>query len=390
MNLSDRVRNLKPSATLEITAKANKLKQDGYDVIGFGAGEPDFDTPENIKIAAIEAIKKGKTKYTPVAGIPELRESVANMFSRDYNVDFSSDEILVSCGGKHSLFNIFMTILNRNDEVILQSPYWVSYPSIIEICGGKPVIIDTIYENNFKINPSDLESKISEKTKAIILNSPSNPTGVAYRKDELQKLVDLVKDKNIFIISDDIYYKITYDNFKFYNPLMLYPELKDKVIISNGVSKTYSMTGWRIGFTAANKDIISSMSKIQGQSTSNATSIAQYAALEAVSGKQDFIGEMVKAFKDRRDYIVNSLNEIKGIICNNPEGAFYVFPDISDVMRRKNINGSTEFSKKFLEEQQVAVVPGAAFGNDNHIRISYATSFENIKNGINRLAEFCK
>lgn len=389
MNLSERVRNLKPSATLEITAKANQLKKEGYDVIGFGAGEPDFDTPDNIKNAAIKAIKSGKTKYTPVPGIPELRKAVADMFTNDYGVKFSSDEILISAGGKHSLFNVFMTILEKGDEVIIQSPYWVSYPAIVEVCGGKPVIIDSNYEENFKIKPEKLSEKLTDKTKAVIINSPSNPTGVAYHRDELKALTDIIKDKDIFIISDDIYYKITYDNFEFCNPLMLFPEIKDKIIIVNGVSKTYSMTGWRIGFTGANKNIISSMSKIQGQSTSNPTSISQYAAFEAVSGEQGYLIEMVNEFKRRRDYIVETLNNISGIFCNKPEGAFYVFPDISGVLKNKNFEGSTEFAKKLLEERQVAVVPGIAFGADNHIRISYATSFENIKKGVERIAEFC-
>ena len=390
MNLSHRVANLKPSATLEITAKANSLKKEGFDVIGFGAGEPDFDTPTHIKDAAIRAINEGKTKYTPVSGIVELREAVADMFGRDYGVEFSCDEILVSCGGKHSLFNIFMSVLNRGDEVIIQSPYWVSYPAIVEICGGKPVIVETSSDSNFKMSPEQIKEKLSVKTKAIILNSPSNPTGAAYNKDEIKELVETVKDKDIFIISDDIYYKITYDDFEFYNPLMLFPELKEKIIISNGVSKTYSMTGWRIGFTAADKKIISAMSKVQGQSTSNPTSIAQYAALEAVSGNQSFISSMVEKFKERRDFIVEELNSVEGVRCNKPEGAFYVFPEISGVMQRKGFQGSADFSKKLLEEKQVAVVPGIAFGNDNHIRISYATSFENIRKGIARIKDFCK
>ena len=390
MNLSERVINLKPSATLAITAKANQMKKEGLDVIGFGAGEPDFDTADHIKDAAIKAIENGKTKYTPVAGILELRDAVAKMFSKDYGVKFSNDEIMISCGGKHSLFNIFMSILNKGDEVIIQSPYWVSYPAIVEVCGGKPVIINTFYEDGFKIKPEDLSVKISDKTKAVIINSPSNPTGVAYNKEEIIQLIEIVKDKDIYIISDDIYYKIIYDNYEFSNPLTLFPELKEKIIISNGVSKTYSMTGWRIGFTAANKKIISAMSKIQGQSTSNPTSIAQYAALEAVTGSQDCINLMKKEFAKRRDYIVERLNAINGVSCNKPEGAFYVFPEISKILRRKNFGGSARFAEKLLEEKLVAVVPGIAFGNDKHIRISYATSFENIEKGIDRIEEFCR
>ncbi len=390
MIFANRVKTLKPSATLEITAKANQLKSEGYDVIGFGAGEPDFDTPEHIKEAAIKAITGGKTKYTPVAGILELRKAVAEKFSFDYNVKFEQSEVIVSCGGKHSLFNIFMAILNKGDEVIIPSPYWVSYPAMVELCEGKPVILNTTINDNFKISADKLRNSITSKTKAVIINSPSNPTGASYSRDELEALIDILKDKDIFIISDDIYYKITYDNYKFINAVMLKPELKDKVIIVNGVSKTYSMTGWRIGFTIANKELIGIMSKIQGQSTSNPTSIAQYAALEAIAGDQSCIDTMVREFEKRRDFIVNELNGIKGVKCYNPEGAFYVFPDISDVIKNKNLKGSSDFSAKLLEEQKVAVVPGIAFGNDNHIRLSYATSMENIKEGLKRIKDFCE
>ena len=389
MQLAKRVQKLKPSATLEITAKANQLKKDGYDVIGFGAGEPDFDTPDNIKNAAIKAIKSGKTKYTPVPGIPELREAVAEKFSNDYGVKYDSSEVIVSSGGKHSLFNIFMAILNSGDEVIIPSPYWVSYPAMVELCDGKPVIVNTELTDRFKLTPDKLEKAITENTKAVIINSPSNPTGTSYTEKELKELVDIIKNKDIFIISDDIYYKIIYDDFKFINTVMIYPELKDKVIIVNGVSKTYSMTGWRIGFTLANKNIISTMSKIQGQSTSNPTSISQYAALEAITGDQNCINLMNKEFKKRRNFIVEFLNSIKGINCFMPEGAFYVFPDISEIISKKKLNGSTEFASKLLEEKKVAVVPGVAFGNDNHIRLSYATSMENIEKGLKRIKEFC-
>ncbi len=390
MLFANRVKSLKPSATLEITAKANQLKQEGFDVIGFGAGEPDFDTPEHIKQAAINAINSGKTKYTPVAGILELRKAVAKKFSEDYGVEFLDDEVIVSCGGKHSLFNIFMSILNKGDEVIIPSPYWVSYPAMVELCEGKPVIINAEINENFKLTPEKLEKAITDKTKAVVINSPSNPTGASYSYNELKEILDILKDKNLYIISDDIYYKITYDNYKFVNAVMIYPEIKDKIIIVNGVSKTYSMTGWRIGFTIANKELVKTMSKIQGQSTSNPTSIAQYAALEAITGNQDCINEMVTEFKKRRDYIVNELNSIDGINCYNPEGAFYVFPDISNIIKRKGFKGSAEFSAKLLEDKKVAVVPGVAFGNDNHIRLSYATSMENIKEGIKRIKEFCQ
>jgi len=390
MLFAKRVETLKPSATLEITAKANQLKSEGFDVIGFGAGEPDFDTPDNIKQAAVTAINNGKTKYTPVPGIIELRKAVANRFSSDYGVKYDFSEVIVSCGGKHSLFNIFMSILNSGDEVIIPSPYWVSYPAMVELCGGKPVIINSSINEGFKLTPDKLKKAITDKTKAVVINSPSNPTGSSYSEDELKSLVDILKNKDIYIISDDIYYKIIYDNYKFVNAVMLYPDIKDKVIIVNGVSKTYSMTGWRIGFTLANKEIISVMSKIQGQSTSNPTSIAQYAALEAVAGDQSVIKDMVSEFKKRRDFIVKELNEISGVKCYNPEGAFYVFPDISGVIKNKNLKGSADFSSKLLDEKKVAVVPGVAFGNDSHIRLSYATSMKNIEEGIKRIKEFCK
>ena len=388
MIFAERIKNLKPSATLEITAKANELKSQGHNVIGFGAGEPDFDTPENIKNSAINALKAGKTKYTPVPGIIELRKAVAKMFSQDYGVDFSFDEILVSCGGKHSLFNIFLALINKGDEVIIPAPYWVSYPAMVEIAEGKPVIIETDAKNNFKLSPDKLEQNLSERTKILIINSPSNPTGAAYTKEELKAIIDVVKHRDIFIISDDIYYKITYDNYSFVNALMIYPELKEKVIIVNGVSKTYSMTGWRIGFAAAKKDIITAMGKIQGQSTSNPTSIAQYAALEAVSGDQSFINKMVEEFKQRRDFLVQELNSIEGIKCFKPNGTFYVFPDISGAIKKKSLNSSVEFSKKLLEEKLVAVVPGSAFGKDKFIRMSFATSMDNIKEGVNRIREW--
>jgi len=386
--LSKRVINLKPSITLEITAKANALKKQGVDVVGFGAGEPDFDTPEFIKEAAIKAIKDGKTRYTPVAGIPELRKAVAEFFCSEYKVDFNEDEILISCGGKHSLYNIFQTLLDKEDEVIIPSPYWVSYPPMVELAEGKPVIVNTSYESGYKLKVDDLKKAITSKTKAIIINSPSNPTGSAYSEEELRELLDIIVDKEIYIISDDIYSKIIYDDYKFINALMLYPEYKDKIIIATGVSKTYAMTGWRIGFTGANKNIISAMSKIQGQSTSNPTSIAQYAALAAIKGDQSFIANMLEEFNKRRNYIVNELNTIEGVKCFKPIGAFYVFPDISNVLARMNYNSSVDFAKDLLDKEKVALVPGDAFGYKNGIRLSYATSFDIIKKGLERIKNF--
>ncbi len=387
MELSKRVKNLKPSITLEITAKANAMKKQGIDVIGFGAGEPDFDTPENIKEAAIKAIREGKTKYTPAAGIPELREAVAKMFTKDYGVEFSTEEVIISCGGKHSLYNIFQVILNNGDEVIIPAPYWVSYPSMVELAGGKPVILPSSIMENFQIDLKQLKNAINSKTKAIVLNSPSNPSGMIYSKETLSGIIELVKDKDIFIISDDIYNKLVYDT-EFLNVLILDKTIKDKTIIVNGVSKTYSMTGWRIGFTGANKNIISSINKIQSQSTSNPTSIAQYASLEAITGDQSSVEIMKKAFKKRRDLAVESLNKIPGLKCLKPDGAFYLFPDISEFIKNSEYKDSVDFCKNLLEKEKVAVVPGSAFGVENTFRMSFALSDENILKGIERIKNF--
>ena len=387
MELSKRIANLKPSITLEITAKANAMKKQGIDVIGFGAGEPDFDTPEHIKEAAIKAIKEGKTKYTPAAGIPELREAVAELFTQDYGVKFSMEEVIISCGGKHSLYNIFQVILNKDDEVIIPSPYWVSYPAMVELAGGKPVIIPSSIENNFQIDLNILKKLITSKTKAIILNSPSNPTGILYSKETLQGIINLIKDKEIFIISDDIYNKLVYDE-NFINVLMIDNSIKEKTIIVNGVSKTYSMTGWRIGFTGANKEIISAINKIQSQSTSNPTSIAQYAALEAITGDQNCVEEMKNIFKKRRDIAVEMLNQIPGLKFLKPQGAFYLFPDISTYIKKSEFKNDIDFSKALLEKEKVAIIPGSGFGVENTFRISFALSENNIRKGIERIKNF--
>ncbi len=387
MELSNRVKNLKPSITLEITAKANAMKKQGIDVVGFGAGEPDFDTPENIKKAAIKAIEDGKTKYTPAAGILELRDAVAKMFTEDYGVEYSAEEVIISCGGKHSLYNIFQAILNNEDEVIIPAPYWVSYPSMVELAGGKPVILSSSIEENFQINLKKLKNAITPKTKAIVLNSPSNPSGMIYSKETLYGIIEIVKDKEIFIISDDIYNKLVYD-VEFLNVLILDKSLKNKTIIVNGVSKTYSMTGWRIGFTGATKDIISAINKIQSQSTSNPTSIAQYAALEAITGDQSSVEVMKKAFKKRRDLAIEKLNTIPGLKCLKPDGAFYLFPDVSEFIKKSKFENSVDFCKNLLEKEKVAVVPGNAFGVENTFRMSFALSDENILKGIERIRNF--
>ena len=389
MRLADRISAIKPSPTLEISAKAKELKKEGVNVISFGAGEPDFDTPENIKQAAIKAIEEGKTKYTPPAGIIELREAVANIYSEEYGVNFSVEEVIISCGAKHSIYNVLQVLLNEGDEVIIPAPYWVSYPVMVKLAGGVPVFVESTFEDEYRVKAEKIKAKITSKTKAIILNSPSNPSGMLISKDELDKLAKIVAENDLYVISDDIYNKLIYEN-EFYNLLMIDKSLKEKVIIINGVSKTYSMTGWRIGFTLAKKEIISAINKIQSQSTSNPTSISQYAALEAITGDQSSVDKMRETFKQRREIAVKMINEIDGIKCLKPEGTFYLFPDINDVIKSSNIKDSIEFCNKLLENCKVAVVPGSAFGIENTFRMSFALSEEDIIEGIKRIGEFIK
>lgn len=389
MDISKRMSNIKPSPTLAVSAKAKAMKARGIDVIGFGAGEPDFDTPDHIKETAIKAIKDGFTKYTPAGGIEELKIAVCEKFKKDNYLDYEPGEILVSCGAKHSLYNICQALLYEGDEVIIPSPYWVSYPDMVYLAGATPVILNTEQENEFKMTPESLSAKITPKTKAVILNSPSNPTGAAYLKDELKKIAQVVLDTGIVVISDEIYEKIVYDDFEFFSIVTVEPRVKAQTIIVNGVSKTYSMTGWRIGYAAGPADIIKSMTNIQSQSTSNPTSIAQKASLEALTGPQEFIHEMVHEFDRRRTYMVDRLNAIPGLSCFTPKGAFYTFPNVSGVFGRRagehEIKDSTSLATYFLETANVAVVAGVGFGADNHIRLSYATSFENIEKGLNRI-----
>ena len=387
MRLSDKISAIKPSATLEISAKAKELKKKGVNVISFGAGEPDFDTPENIKLAAIKAIKEGKTKYTPPAGILELREAVAEVYSKEYGVNFSVEEVIISCGAKHSIYNVLQVLLNNGDEVIIPAPYWVSYPVMVKLAGGVPVFVESSFEDEYRVRAEKLKDKITSKTKAIILNSPSNPSGMLIPKDELEKLVKIIAENDIYVISDDIYHKLIYEK-EFYNLLMVDNSLKENVIIINGVSKTYSMTGWRIGFTIAQKDIISAINKIQSQSTSNPTSISQYAALEAITGDQSSVIKMRETFRKRREIAVKMINNIRGIKCLNPEGTFYLFPDINEVIRKSNLKDSVEFCSKLLENSKVAVVPGSAFGIENTFRMSFALSEDDIIEGIKRIGEF--
>jgi aspartate aminotransferase len=389
MKISKRMSLIRPSITLAITAKAKAMKADGIDVIGFGAGEPDFDTPDIIKQAAVDALKKGLTKYTAVSGINELKDAIINKLERDQGLTYERENILVSCGAKHSLYNVTQALFEEGDEVIIPAPYWVSYPEQISLTGAKPVILEGKEEDGFKITPAALKNAITKRTRGIFLNSPSNPSGAAYTREELAGIGEVLADKDIIIISDDIYEKNVYDGFKFSNIAQISEELKAKTVVVNGVSKAYSMTGWRIGYIAADKDIVKACSMLQSQSTSNPTSIAQYACVTALTADEAMISEMLNEFDKRRKYIVDALNDIDGVNCRTPQGAFYVFPDVSESYGKsaggKTINGSVDLAAYLLEEIKVAVVPGAAFGADNNIRLSYATSMENIKEGISRI-----
>jgi aspartate aminotransferase len=392
--LSSRARGLKPSPTLAINAKAKSMQAQGIKVVSFGAGEPDFDTPENIKRAAIKAIQEGFTKYTAVGGIDELKDAVIQKFKRDSDLTYKRSEILVSCGGKHSFYNLAQALFDQGDEVIIPAPYWVSYPPMVSLAGAAPVIIGTCEEDDFKITPEGLKRAITPKTKALVLNSPSNPTGSAYIKKDLERIAEIAISHNFFIISDEIYEKIVYDGFKFRSIASLGEEIRKRTIIVHGVAKTYAMTGWRIGYTAGPEEIISAMNNIQSQSTSNPTSISQKASVEALIGSQDEVKKMVSAFAQRRNYILDRLNKIEGVSCYKPIGAFYVFPNFSHYYGRthqgKKINNSTDLADFFLDVARVAVVPGVEFGADPFERLSYATSMEDIREGIDRIEEALK
>ena len=388
--VSNSLKRIKPSPTMAVTSKAREMRAAGRDVIGLGAGEPDFDTPDNIKEAAIEAIKRGDTKYTAVDGTPDLKKAIQVKFARENGLSYELDQITVGTGGKQVLYNAFMATVNKGDEVIIPAPYWVSYPDIILLAGGKPKIVKCDEKDNFKLTPKKLNKAISKKTKWIILNSPSNPTGSAYTKKEIEELSKiLLKYKKIYILSDDIYEHITYDNFDFFTIAQI-KALKDRTLTMNGVSKSYSMTGWRIGYAAGPKEIIKAIAKIQSQSTSNPTSISQAAAVEALNGTQDFIQERANSFKERRDFVVNSLNNINGISCLRPEGAFYVFPSCKKLLGKKTkLKNDKDFVEKLLEKSEVAVVQGSAFGLDGYFRISYATSMEKLRKAMERIKSFC-
>ena len=393
--ISDSLKRIKPSPTIAVTQKAKELKAAGKDVIGLGAGEPDFDTPDNIKKAAIDAIQAGDTKYTAVDGTKDLKEAIVKKFKRENNLNYTIDQITVGAGGKHVIYNLMMATLNKGDEVIIPAPYWVSYPDIVLLAGANPIVIECSEEQGFKLSAKDLEAKITNNTKWLILNSPSNPTGACYSEQEIKNLSQVLKrNPHVNILSDDIYEHITYDDFKFFTIAQI-PEIKNKVITMNGVSKSYAMTGWRIGYAAGDKDIIKAIAKIQSQSTTNPSSISQAAAVEALNGKQDFIPVRAKAFQERRDFVVNSLNAIEGISCLKPDGAFYVFPNCKGLIGKKDKSGKkitndTEFVQSLLENNDVAVVQGSAFGLEGFFRISYATSMEKLEIAMKRIKSFCE
>ena len=389
--LAERTKLIKPSVTLAIAAKAGKLRAEGVDVVNFSAGEPDFDTPEHIKAAAIDALRKGLTKYTDVKGIEPLREAIVQKYQKEYGLSYRKEDVIVSCGAKHSLYNLLQAVVNPGDEVLIPAPYWVSYADMALLAGGVPKLIGTDESTGFRITPEKLQAALTARTKVFFLNSPCNPTGATYRKDELLAIGRVLEKHPCLIFADDIYEKITYDGFQVHNIVALCPNLSERTIIINGVSKTYAMTGWRIGYAMGASDIIAAAGKIQSQSTSNPTSIAQWAALEAVRGPQDAVAKMVQEFHIRRNVIVERLNTIPGIRCLKPEGAFYVFPNINALIG-KSANGKTlsspcDVADYLLEEAQVAGVPGEDFGSRQHIRFSYATSLADIEKGCTRIAE---
>jgi aspartate aminotransferase len=386
---------IQPSATIAITSKARDLKAAGHDVIGLGAGEPDFDTPDNIKEAAIDAIRRGETKYTAVDGIPELKKAIAAKFSRENGLDYATSEITVGAGGKHVLYNALLATLDPGDEVIIPAPYWVSYPDIVLLGGGAPVIVETTLETGFKLTPAALEAAITPKTKWLIFNSPSNPTGAAYARDEMKALTDvLLRHPHVWVLSDDIYEHLTYDDFEFVTPVQVEPKLRDRALTMNGVSKAYAMTGWRIGYAGGPERLIKAMGKLQSQTTSNPSSIAQWAAVEALDGTQDFLPGWRETFKARRDLVVSMLNQATGIECPTPEGAFYVYPSCKGCIGKTSPKGARiesdeDFVTALLEEEGVAVVHGAAFGLSPFFRISYATSTEALEESCRRIQRFC-
>lgn len=392
LKLSKRVQQLSPSPTLAITAKAKALKQEGQDVIGLGAGEPDFNTPEHILQAAKEAMDAGHTKYTASGGIPELKQAIIQKLERDNQLRYKPNQIIVTVGAKHALYNLFQVILDEGDEVIIPAPYWVSYIEQVKLAGGVPVVIEGEEARQFKITPSQLEQAITDRTKAVLINSPSNPTGMLYTAEELRALGEVCIQKDILIVSDEIYEHLIYGEEKHVSIASLGQEFYDHTVIINGVSKTYSMTGWRIGFAAGPAEIIKAMTDLASHSTSNPTSVAQYASIAALNGTQEPVEKMKEAFKSRRDYVLKRLNDIPGFTCQTPPGAFYAFVNIREALTNSHgkYSNPDEWSEALLEKELVAVVPGSGFGSNDHIRISYATSMEQLEKALDRIERFVK
>lgn len=388
IQLSERVKLVKPSPTLAVAAKAKELKAQGRPIVGLGTGEPDFDTPDHIKQAAIEAIHGGATKYTPVDGTPELKQAVIDKFKRDNNLDYQANQILVSCGGKQSFYNLCQALINDGDEVIIPAPYWVSYPDMAILAGGKPVIIETTIEQHLKITPEQLRNAITDKTKLFVINSPSNPTGVAYSKEELKALADvLLEFPSVVVTTDDMYEHILWTEQPFVNILNVCPELYDRTVVLNGVSKAYAMTGWRIGYAGGPADLIGAMKKIQSQSTSNPAAPSQAAATAALAGDQSCIKPMLKAFKKRHDYLVHALNSIEGVTCLPSDGTFYAFPNMQGLIDKHSCESDLDFAELLIEKVDLALVPGSAFGAPGHLRLSYAASMETLEEAILRLSK---
>lgn len=388
MKLAKRVSSLTPSTTLAITAKAKELKAAGHDVIGLGAGEPDFNTPQHIIDAAVKAMNEGHTKYTPSGGLASLKSEIVKKFQQDQNLHYEPSEIIVCVGAKHALYTLFQVILDEGDEVIIPTPYWVSYPEQVKLAGGVPVYVEGLEENHFKITPQQLKSAITERTKAVIINSPSNPTGMIYTEDELKELGAICLEHDILIVSDEIYEKLVYGDNKHVSIAQLSPELKAQTIIINGVSKSHSMTGWRIGYAAGNKEIIRAMTDLASHSTSNPTSIAQYAAIAAYSGPQEPVEQMRQAFEERLNIIYEKLIQVPGFTCVKPQGAFYLFPNARQAALMAGYNSVDEFVEALLEEAKVALVPGSGFGAPDNVRLSYATSLDVLEKAIERIKQF--
>ena len=389
--LAERTKLIKPSVTLAIAAKAGKLRAEGIDIVNFSAGEPDFDTPEHIKAAAIAALRKGLTKYTDVKGIEPLREAIVQKYQKEYGLSYRKDDVVVSCGAKHSLYNLLQAVVNPGDEVLIPAPYWVRYADMALLAGGAPKLIPTDESTGFRIKPEQLQASLTARTKVFFLNSPCNPTGATYSREELLAIGKILENHACLIFADDIYEKIVYDGFEVHNIVALCPNLRERTVIINGVSKTYAMTGWRIGYAMGASDVMAAASKIQSQSTSNPTSIAQWAALEAVRGPQEAVAMMVREFHKRRDVIVERLNAIPGIHCLKPEGAFYVFPNIAALIGKaangKKLSSPCDVADYLLDEAKVAGVPGEDFGSQQHIRFSYATSLADIEKGCRRIGD---